>query len=268
MTHANNALRRGSSAPKKSLGQHWLFDSKSLGAVCDAADVQPGDTVLEIGPGLGPLTVELTGRAKQVLAVEFDEQLARELPARVLAQNLQVVHADFMHFDLSQLPPDYKVVANVPYYITSAIVRTLTESPTPPVTATILVQKEVAQRIAATPGDMSILAVSAQFYAEPVLGPIVTADKFDPPPKVDSQIITLHMRLQPLFPDISPKEFFRVVKAGFSEKRKTLRNSLSGGLQLDKSHVEALLKQAKVDPGARAEALKLDDWHRLVLAVR
>ncbi len=257
-----------SGAPKKSLGQHWLFDSKSLGAVCDAADVQPSDTVLEIGPGLGPLTVELTGRAKQVVAVEFDERLARELPARVPAQNLQVVHADFMHFDLSQLPAGYKVVANVPYYITSAIVRALTESPTPPVTATILVQKEVAQRIAATPSDMSILAVTAQFYAEPVLGHVVTADKFDPPPKVDSQIITLHVRPKPLFPDISPKEFFRVVKAGFSEKRKTLRNSLSGGLQLEKSQVEVLLKKAKVDPGARAEALSLNDWSRLVVAAR
>ncbi|HVI69847.1 MAG TPA: 16S rRNA (adenine(1518)-N(6)/adenine(1519)-N(6))-dimethyltransferase RsmA [Magnetospirillaceae bacterium] len=254
-------------APKKSLGQHWLFDSKSLGAVCDAADVQPGDTVLEIGPGLGPLTVELTGRAKQVVAVEFDEQLAHELPVRVPASNLQVFHADFMHFDLAQLPAGYKVVANVPYYITSAIIRRLTESPTPPKSATLLVQKEVAQRIAATPGDMSILAVTAQFYAEPILGLIVTADKFDPPPKVDSQIITLSLRTAPLFPDISPKEFFRVVKAGFSEKRKTLRNSLSGGLQLEKPALETLLAKAKVNPGARAEALSLEDWHRLTRAV-
>ena len=253
--------------PKKSLGQHWLFDSKSLGAVCDAADIKPTDTVLEIGPGLGPLTVELTQRAKQVVAVEFDEQLARELPARVPAANLQVIHADFMQFDLGQLPRGYKVVANVPYYITSAIVRTLCESATPPASATLLVQKEVAQRIAAAPGDMSILAVSAQFYAEPHLGPLVTADKFDPPPKVDSQIITLVLRSQPLFTDITPKTFFKVVKAGFGEKRKTIRNSLSGGLQLEKPQVETLLKKARINPGARAEALSLDDWHRLALAV-
>lgn len=252
--------------PKKSLGQHWLFDSKSLGAVCDAANIQPGDTVLEVGPGLGPLTIELVARAKQVVAVEFDEQLARELPARVPAANLKVVHSDILHFDVGTLPPGYKVVANVPYYITSAIVRLLTESPTPPASLTMLVQKEVAQRIAAAPGDMSILAVSAQFYAEPTLGQVVTADKFDPAPKVDSQIITLQMRPAPLFPDVRPKDFFRVVKAGFSEKRKTMRNSLSGGLRLDKPAVEALLAKAKIDPGARAEQLSLEDWHRLVLA--
>lgn len=252
--------------PKKSLGQHWLFDSKSLGAICDAANIQPTDTVLEIGPGLGPLTVELTQRAKKVVAVEFDEQLARELPARVPAVNLQVFHSDIMHFDLTQLPKSYKVVANVPYYITSAIVRLLTESAVPPVSITLLVQKEVAQRIAADAGDMSILAVSAQFYAEPELGLIVSADKFDPPPKVDSQIITLRMRPQPLFADVTPKAFFRVVKAGFSEKRKTLRNSLSGGLALSKEESEALLKKAGVDPGARAEQLGLDAWRRLVKA--
>lgn len=251
------------SAPKKSLGQHWLFDSKSLGAICDAATIEPTDTVLEIGPGLGPLTIELTQRAKKVIAVEFDEQLARELPSRVPAFNLQVVHSDIMHFDLSQLPKGYKVVANVPYYITSAIVRLLTESSTPPVSITLLVQKEVARRIAADPGAMSILAISAQFYAQPELGLLVSADKFDPPPKVDSQIITLRMRPQPVFTDVSAKIFFKVVKAGFGEKRKTLRNSLAGGLHLEKQAAEALLKKAGVDPNARAEQLGLDAWHRL-----
>jgi len=253
-------------APNKSLGQHWLFDSKSLGAICDAANIQPTDTVLEIGPGLGPLTVELTQRAKKVIAVEFDERLARELPGRVPAANLTVVHADIMHFDLAQLPTGYKVVANVPYYITSSIVRLLTESATPPSSMTLLVQKEVARRIAADPGDMSILAVSAQFYAQPELGLLVSADKFDPPPKVDSQIITLRMRPHPLFTDVTPKAFFAMVKAGFGEKRKTLRNSLSGGLHLSKEETEALLSKAGVDPGARAEQLGLDAWHRLVKA--
>lgn len=256
-----------SGAPKKSLGQHWLFDSHSLGAVCDAAKIQPGDTILEIGPGLGPLTIELTQRAKQVVAVEFDEKLARELPARVCAKNLKVVHSDILKFDLSQLPAGYKVVANVPYYITSSILKLLTESPTPPVSTTLLVQKEVAQRIVAQPGDMSILAVAAQFYAVAHLGPIVTAEKFDPPPKVDSQIITLQMRPQPLFTDIKPKDFFKVVKAGFGEKRKTLRNSLSGGLQIEKPEVEALLRSVKIDPGARAEQLSLDEWHLLTAKI-
>lgn len=252
--------------PKKSLGQHWLFDSKSLGAICDAALVQPTDTVLEVGPGLGPLTVELTQRAKKVIAVEFDEQLARELPARVPAKNLQVVHQDILRFDLSTLPADYKVVANIPYYLTSNLVRHLLESPTPPHTVVILIQKEVAQRLAARPGDMSILAVSAQFYAEVNLGVVVTADKFDPPPKVDSQVVILTRRPQPLFTDITPKQLFRMVKAGFSEKRKTLRNSLSGGLQLTKAEAEDMLVHAGIPPSTRAEQLSLDQWHALTLA--
>lgn len=253
--------------PKKSLGQHWLFDAGSLHAICDAADVQPEDTILEIGPGLGPLTVELTQRAKQVIAVEFDEQLARELPSRVPAANLTVVHDDFMRFDLSQLPAGYKVVANVPYYITSKIVRALLESSTPPQSATLLVQKEVAERIAADPGDMSILAVSAQFYADPELGQVVPAEMFNPAPKVDSQIITLHVHETPLFDDVTPKQFFAVVRAGFGEKRKTLRNSLSGGLRIEKSESEAILQKADISTGARAEELSLEDWHRLAKIV-
>lgn len=255
-----------SGAPKKSLGQHWLFDDKSLADICAAAELTAGDTVLEIGPGLGPLTIKLTQTAKQVIAVELDDKLARELPARVPAANLTVVHGDALHFDLSQLPAGYKVVANVPYYVTSLIVRYLLESPTPPARATLLVQKEVAERIAAGPGDMSVLAVSAQFYAEPILGPLVTADKFDPPPKVDSQVITFVHRGGPLFTDVNPKLFFRVVKAGFGEKRKTLRNSLSGGLAIKKDAAEALLGKAGIDPSARAETLAMRQWHDLALA--
>ncbi len=252
--------------PKKSLGQHWLFDSKSLGAIADAATIQPTDTILEIGPGLGPLTIELTQRAHQVVAVELDDQLARELPARVPAHNLRVVHQDILQFDLSQLPAGYKVVANVPYYLTSNLVRSLLESPTPPSVIVMLIQKEVAQRLAATPGDMSILAVSAQFYADISLDVLVPRDKFDPPPQVDSQVVVMHYR-GPRYSDVSPQDFMRVVKAGFSEKRKMLRSSLAGGLHRDKSDVEQFLRIANIAPDKRAEALSLDDWHALALAV-
>lgn len=249
--------------PKKSLGQHWLFDSRSLGGICDAAGIKPNETVLEIGPGLGPLTIELTQRAKQVVAVELDEALARQLPARVPAHNLIVLNQDILSFDTSQLPEGYKVVANVPYYLTSNLVRFLLESPTPPSVIVILVQKEVAERIAAKPGAMSILAVSAQFYADVELGIVVARDKFDPPPKVDSQVVILKRRKKPLFSGVDTKQFFKVVKAGFSEKRKTLRNSLSGGLQLTKDQVEELLAKAKINPTKRAQELTLEDWHRL-----
>ena len=256
-----------SSAPKKSLGQHWLHDEQSLVAMCDAVHVGADDTVLEIGPGLGTLTAELVTRAKQVVSVEFDPDLAAQLSSRVPAKNLQVVHQDILKFDLTTLPRRYKVVANVPYYITSKIVRLLLESQNPPSEVALLVQKEVAERIAAAPGDMSILAVSAQLYAETDLGPIVPAELFTPPPKVDSQIIALRLRQKPLF-DIDTTEYFRVVRAGFSEKRKTLRNSLSGGLRLEKPIVERLLDQVGISPGARAEQLDLDDWYRLASIYR
>lgn len=253
--------------PKKSLGQHWLFDSRSLGAICDEAEIEPTDTVLEIGPGLGPLTVELTQRAQQVVAVELDDKLARELPARVPASNLKVVHQDILKFDLSQLPKGYKVVANVPYYLTSHLVMHLLESQTPPSLAVMLVQKEVAERMAAKPGNMSVLAVNAQFYAHVNLGVIVTADKFDPPPKVDSQIVILERRKTPLFDDIDPKQFFRVVKAGFSEKRKKLVNSLSGGLDVPKDQLDVALQALGVHPDSRSQELTLEDWHRVALGV-
>ena len=249
--------------PNKNLGQHWLHDSDVLESICDQAQLTPGDTVLEIGPGLGTLTRHLAPRVSQVIALEFDPQLARQLQQQPIAPNVAVQHADILKFDLSTLPGGYKVVANLPYYITSKITRLLLESPNPPQLATVLVQKEVAQRMAALPGDMSILAVSVQFYCDVQLGPIVPAALFTPPPQVDSQVITLIRRATPLFTDVSPEEFFAIVRAGFSEKRKKLRNSLSGGLRLEKPAAEQLLAQASISPDARAEQLTLADWHKL-----
>lgn len=252
-----------SPAPNKKLGQHWLHDHATLEAICDAADIQPTNTVLEIGPGLGTLTTELVKRAQKVIAVEFDERLAHELQARVTAQNLEVLQGDFLQFDLTSLPKDYKVVANVPYYITSKITRALLESPNPPLTTVMLVQKEVAQRMAAGPGGMSILAVAAQYYADVGLGMEVPAYLFTPPPQVDSQVVILQRRLSPLFDDVPAELFFRVVRSGFGEKRKKLRNSLSGGLQLDKADADKLLEAAGIAENTRAEELSLEAWHKL-----
>lgn len=249
--------------PKKSLGQHWLTDEVSLHTMLLAADVQPEDTVLEVGPGLGPLTALLVHAVDQVVAVEFDEKLAAELPKRVLADNLRVVRSDILRFDLTALPPDYKVVANIPYYLTSKLVRVLSESPNPPSVAALLVQKEVAERLAAKPGQLSILGVTSQFYFEVDLDIVVKAELFTPPPKVDSQIVVLKRRPTPLFPDADTKHFFRIVKAGFGEKRKTLLNSLSAGLHLDKETVKTWLETAGINPQLRAQVLSLDDWHML-----
>lgn len=251
--------------PKKSLGQHWLTDEMSLHSMLLAADVQPEDTVLEIGPGLGPLTALLVDSANQVVAVEFDADLARGLAARVPADNLRVVQQDILRFDLTTLPPEYKVVANIPYYLTSKLVRILSESANPPSVAALLVQKEVAERLAAKPGQLSILGVTSQYYWEVSLDEVVPAELFTPPPKVDSQIVVLRRRDTPLFPDVDTREYFRIVKAGFGEKRKTLLNSLSAGLHLDKETVKSWLEAAGINPGLRAQALSLEDWHKLYL---
>lgn len=248
---------------KKSLGQHWLQDELSLEAMVVGADIQPADTVLEIGPGPGTLTKLLVQTASRVVAVEFDEQLARDLPKRVPAANLTVVNQDILSFDLTSLPPDYKVVANIPYYLTSNLLRSLCESPNHFSEAAILIQKEVAERVCAGPGDLSILAVSVQFYCDVGLGPVVPARLFAPPPKVDSQILMLSWRERPLFSDVDVKAFFRVVKAGFSQKRKTLLNSLSAGLHLDREDTTRLLEAAGIEPGARAQALSLQQWYDL-----
>lgn len=253
--------------PKKSLGQHWLTDYDCLAAMLDAAEVGLDDTVLEIGPGLGTLTELLVESAARVVAVEFDERLARELPSRVKADNLSVVRSDILSFDLTTLPAGYKVVANIPYYLTSNLIRVLSESSNPPAAVALLVQKEVAERVAADPGAMSLLSVTAQFYWHVSLGRLVPAKLFTPPPKVDSQILVLQRRSQPLFEVADPKSFFRLAKAGFSERRKTLRNSLSGGLQLDKAATETLLRQAGLDGGLRAQALSLQQWQQLYRAL-
>jgi 16S rRNA (adenine1518-N6/adenine1519-N6)-dimethyltransferase len=255
-------------APKKSLGQHWLRDRDVLAHIADCAEVTGDDTVLEIGPGLGTLTSELLRRSKRVVAVEFDEELARKLPAQFPGKNLEVVQSDILAFDLTNLPDGYKVVANVPYYITSKIIQLLMTATNKPSVAVLLIQKEVAERLAAKPGDMSILAISAQLFADVSLGDIVPAALFTPAPKVDSQVVVLKTRPEPYLSDVNEKDFFRIVKAGFSSKRKKLRSSLSGGLSISTAQAEEYLKSAQVDPNSRAESLSLDDWVRLTRQVK
>ncbi len=251
----------------KTLGQHWLTDKPTLEEICDFAEVNKDDTVLEVGPGLGTLTEYLQGRAGKVVAVEYDQKLALELAAKFANTNVEIQSEDILQFDLTQLPKGYKVVANIPYYLTSNLLRVLCESPHPPKIMTLLVQKEVAERIAAKPGELSLLAVSVQFYCEVKLGELVPAYLFTPPPKVDSQIIRLDYRTTPLFADVDVDKFFKIVKAGFSERRKKLRSSLSGGLNIDKSQAESLLQKAGIDPNKRAQELSLQQWYELYKSV-
>ena len=253
--------------PNKSLGQHWLRDRDILAQIAGQAEISPNDTVLEIGPGQGALTSELLRRAGKVVAIEFDDDLAHKLPAQFPGKNLEVVNCDILKFNLSTLPTGYKVVANVPYYITSKIVKMLMTANNKPQIVVLLVQKEVAQRLAAIPGKMSILSVSAQVFADVTLGDIVPAKYFTPMPKVDSQVVILRTRKTSFFDNVNETDFFRVVKAGFSSKRKKLRSSLSGGLKLSKDEIEVILKKANINPDVRAESLNLNDWMRLTCIV-
>lgn len=248
------------------MGQHWLHDEAVLDNIVDCARVRAGDAVLEIGPGLGTLTRRLLARGARITAVEFDESLAQNLTNVALEDSplkgeLTVVQEDILRFDLTQLPAGFKVVANIPYYLTSNLIRVLCESSNPFSQSALLVQKEVAERVAAHPGQMSILSVSVQFYCEVSLGPVVPAKLFTPPPKVDSQVLVLKYREQPLFKGVDTKQFFRLVRAGFSQKRKTLVNSLSGSLAISKDEARQLLETAHIPPSARAQTLSLNDWH-------
>lgn len=247
----------------KALGQHWLHDRATLAAIATEAKIRPGDTVLEIGPGLGTLTSELLRHGARVIAVEYDAELARKLPGQFPGKDLTVINQDILQFDLSALPSGYKVVANVPYYITSKIVEKLVRAENKPNSAVLLVQKEVARRIAAKPGDFSLLALSAQMFADTRLGVFVPRTLFTPPPKVDSQVVVLDFLASPRIDPVDEKAFWRVAHAGFAGKRKKLRSSIAAGLHLTKPQAEALLRHASLNPDSRAEDLSIADWRRL-----
>ncbi len=249
--------------PRKSLGQHWLEDELTLENICSLADIKSNDTVLEIGPGYGNLTKLLTAQADHVIAVELDNRLANNLNDHVKAENLRVINDSILNFDLTTLPENYKLVANIPYYLTSNLLRLLSETGNPPILIVLLVQKEVAERVAASPGSMSLLSVTTQFFWDVGLDAVVPAKMFTPPPKVDSQILLLIRRTKLLFPGIDRKAFFRLVKVSFSARRKTLLNSLSNGLRIDKDIARELLEQANIDPNTRPQVLSLNDWYKV-----
>ena len=258
----------------KSLGQHWLRDREILDAIAFSAEIEDGDFVLEIGPGLGTLTSSLlkfAGKNGRVLSVEFDENLAKKLPAQFPGKNLEIINADFLDFDLLKLPKNYKVAANVPYYITSKIVEKLLTSENKPSVAALLVQKEVAERMAAKAGELSILAIASQIYAEVSLDILVPREFFTPPPKVDSQVVVLKSREHNLIEifnsknscEISEREFFRIIKAGFAAKRKKIAKSLSANLAISKERTAEILEKCEISPDLRAQDLEIEEWLKI-----
>ena len=263
---AEALLRRYRLHAHKGLGQNFLQDPLALESIVAAAEIRPTDSVLEIGPGLGSLTRYLAVAAKEVIAVELDANLISPLKT-VLSpyQNVQIIHGDILKLSPKDVIPenDYLVVANIPYYITSAVIRHLLESESKPRRIVLTIQKEVAQRICARPGDMSLLALSVQVYGAPRIAAYIPAAAFFPAPKVDSAVLVVDIYATPLLKEGLLDTFFKLVKAGFSQKRKTLRNSLSSGLHISPINAAELLTRANIDPQRRAETLSIDEWERL-----
>ena len=270
-TKAKSLLGQFGLRAKKGLGQHFLVDSRALGRVVAAADLTPEDTVIEVGPGLGVLTQELVQRAGRVIAIEADSEMVSALGEIVArSPNLTVIHGDIMQMDPVSLLPSpnaiptcYKVVANIPYYITSAVLRHFLEASRQPTLMVVMVQKEVGKAIVAQPGDMSLLAVSIQFYGKPSIVARVPARSFYPAPKVDSVILRVDVFEKPPVSVRSSRAFFDTVRAGFSAPRKQLRNSLAQGLAVSTQETAGLLQQAGIDARRRAETLSIEEWGRL-----
>lgn len=259
-------LKKYGLRPHKGLGQNFLQDPIALEKIISAAEIQATDTVLEIGPGLGSLTRYLAAAAKAVVAVELDQHLLPPLKT-VLAPygNVSLIHGDILELNTSELvrEKNYLVVANIPYYITSAVIRHLLESETRPRRIVLTIQKEVAQRICEKPGDMSLLALSVQVYGKPHIATYIPASAFIPSPNVDSAVLVIDIYPTPLIPADLLDKFFKLIKAGFSQKRKTLRNALSAGLSVSTKNATELLGRAAIDPMRRAETLSIEEWQRL-----
>jgi 16S rRNA (adenine1518-N6/adenine1519-N6)-dimethyltransferase len=262
-------LRQLGLRPSKGLGQNFLVDESVPPKILAAAAVGPEDAIIEIGPGVGVLTLRLAGLVRKLTAVELDTRLIDYLKEALSPYpGARLVEGNALDFAPAELEAEpYKLVANIPYYITSAILRHFLESSHRPQRTVLMVQKEVAQRIVAQPPDMSLLAVSVQFYGRPKIWSYVPAGAFFPPPKVDSAILLIETyppEEQPC-PSVDEKRFFEIVRAGFGQKRKQLANSLTAGLSpaVEKSQVLAALQQAEIDGSRRAESLNLAEWARL-----
>jgi len=260
--------------PSKRFGQNFLIDKGVLEKIIEAANLQPEDIVLEIGPGLGTLTVELAKKAGKVIAIEKDPKMVEILKETLKDfQNVEILQGDILKIPDSkfQILNLDKIVANLPYYIVSPVIRKFLESESPPKEMILMVQKEVAERICAEPPDMSLLAVSVQFYTKPEIISYVPKTSFWPQPKVDSAIIKIipypHGRIRILRAEgkgcAFRMLFFKIVKAGFSQPRKQILNNLSKMLKLDKEKVKSWLLKNNIQPTQRAETLSIEDWLKL-----
>ena len=252
--------------PNKSFGQNFLIDRAVLQRIIEAAEINAGEQVLELGAGTGVLTRELARHARRVVAVELERDMFSLLAetTRNFA-NVELIERNLLYVDPAAIfgAEAYKLVANLPYYITAPTFRHFLESANPPRLLVVMVQYEVAQRIVAAPGDLSLLGVSIQFYGKPDIVAHVPARAFYPAPKVDSAILRVDLKDEVPLAHEQRDSFFRLVQAGFSERRKQIHNSLARGLHRKDAEVQALLKAAGIDPGRRAETLSIEEWLQL-----
>jgi 16S rRNA (adenine1518-N6/adenine1519-N6)-dimethyltransferase len=265
LAETRRLLRQSDLRARKGLGQHFLVDGGVLEAIIAAAELKPDDVVVEVGPGLGILTRELAKKAGEVIAIELDDKLAALLKKSLASfNNVTIVNEDVLKIEPKELvrEQNYKVVANLPYYITSPVLRHFLETAAKPRAMVVMIQKEVAEAIAAKPGDMSLLSVSVQFYGEPKIMTIVSPQSFYPAPEVSSAILKINIYPQPAV-DVDEKGFFDTVRAGFASPRKQLANSLAKGLGRDKAEVLPFLRKAGIDSSRRAETLSLGEWANL-----
>ena len=257
--------------PHKGLGQNFLSDDTVLSGIADAAGIPEGAAVLEVGPGLGSLTRHLGERAARVVAVELDHDLVPVLRKELAdCPNIEIVEGDILEFspDAYFSDGEYYVAANIPYYITSAVIRHLLEGKARPKRLALTVQKEVAERICAAPGKMSLLSLSVQVYGSADIPMIIPASAFYPEPKIDSAVVRIELYDEPLIPADQLDAFFELAKAGFGQKRKTLRNALSANLHRSPAEAESLLRSAGIDPQRRAETLTIVEWSALLRAAQ
>jgi 16S rRNA (adenine1518-N6/adenine1519-N6)-dimethyltransferase len=267
LTQTRRLLRQFDLRARKGLGQHFLIDGEVLQRITAAAELTPTDVIVEVGPGLGVLTRELAQKAARVIAIELDSKLAALLKQTLASfNNVTIINDDVLKLEPAALITEpstgYKVVANLPYYITSPVLRHFLEASAKPRVMILMVQKEVAEAIAAKPGEMSLLSVSVQFYGEPKIISYVPAECFYPAPKVDSALLRINLYPQPRVA-VDETGFFALVRAGFTTPRKQLANSLAQGLGISKSEALSLLEAAGIVSQRRAETLTLEEWARL-----
>jgi 16S rRNA (adenine1518-N6/adenine1519-N6)-dimethyltransferase len=268
---ARTLLKHFDLKPRKSLGQNFLVSAGAREIIIEAADLQPGEVVLEIGPGLGALTERLVDEAGWVVSVELDDTLYEILNTIFdKRDNLKLISGDILEIQPGELglEPGYVVVANIPYNITSNLLRQLMESDSPASRIILTIQKEVAERIVAGPGDMSLLSLSVQLFGVPTIKANLSSGSFYPAPSVESSVVRIDMHEQPLATAQEIDTLFRLARAGFGQKRKQLQNALAHGLPISKAQAENLLRSCDIDPRARAQALCLKEWLCLAEKIR